>query len=54
MGKQIPYQFQMINQILRPTVVMLFGIGFNANFCDGHAEFIKNSTLGMWTSRKGD
>jgi prepilin-type N-terminal cleavage/methylation domain-containing protein/prepilin-type processing-associated H-X9-DG protein len=28
--------------------------GFNATFCDGHAEFIKNSTLGMWTNRKGD
>jgi prepilin-type N-terminal cleavage/methylation domain-containing protein/prepilin-type processing-associated H-X9-DG protein len=28
--------------------------GFNSSFCDGHAEFIKKSTLGMWTSRKGD
>jgi prepilin-type N-terminal cleavage/methylation domain-containing protein/prepilin-type processing-associated H-X9-DG protein len=28
--------------------------GFNAVFCDGHAKFIKNSTLGMWTSRAGD
>lgn len=28
--------------------------GFNATFCDGHAKFIKNSTLGMWTSRAGD
>jgi prepilin-type N-terminal cleavage/methylation domain-containing protein/prepilin-type processing-associated H-X9-DG protein len=28
--------------------------GFNASFCDGHAEFIKKSTLGMWSSRKGD
>ena len=23
--------------------------GFNANFMDGHAEYIKKSTLGMWT-----
>ncbi|HKS38656.1 MAG TPA: DUF1559 domain-containing protein [Verrucomicrobiae bacterium] len=28
--------------------------GFNTSFCDGHAEFVKKSTLGMWTSRKGD
>ena len=28
--------------------------GFNATFCDGHAQFIKNSTLGMWTNRRGD
>ena len=28
--------------------------GFNASFCDGHAEFIKKSTLGMWSSRRGD
>lgn len=28
--------------------------GFNASFCDGHAEFIKESTLGMWTTRSGD
>ena len=28
--------------------------GFNATFCDGHAQFIKNSTLGQWTSRAGD
>jgi len=28
--------------------------GFNSSFCDGHAEFIKKSTLGMWSSRKGD
>ena len=28
--------------------------GFNCNFCDGHAAFIKKSTLGMWTSRSGD
>jgi prepilin-type N-terminal cleavage/methylation domain-containing protein/prepilin-type processing-associated H-X9-DG protein len=28
--------------------------GFNASFCDGHAEFIKKSTLGMWTNRRGD
>jgi prepilin-type N-terminal cleavage/methylation domain-containing protein/prepilin-type processing-associated H-X9-DG protein len=28
--------------------------GFNATFCDGHAKFIKNSTLGMWTNRAGD
>jgi prepilin-type N-terminal cleavage/methylation domain-containing protein/prepilin-type processing-associated H-X9-DG protein len=28
--------------------------GFNASFCDGHAQFIKKSTLGMWTNRKGD
>jgi prepilin-type N-terminal cleavage/methylation domain-containing protein/prepilin-type processing-associated H-X9-DG protein len=28
--------------------------GFTASFCDGHAQFIKKSTLGMWTTRKGD
>ena len=28
--------------------------GFNTSFCDGHAEFVKKSTLGMWTSRRGD
>ncbi len=28
--------------------------GFNAAFCDGHAAYIKNSTLGMWTIRAGD
>jgi prepilin-type N-terminal cleavage/methylation domain-containing protein/prepilin-type processing-associated H-X9-DG protein len=28
--------------------------GFNTTFCDGHAEYIKKSTLGMWTNRKGD
>jgi prepilin-type N-terminal cleavage/methylation domain-containing protein/prepilin-type processing-associated H-X9-DG protein len=28
--------------------------GFNATFCDGHAQFIKKSTLGMWTNRQGD
>jgi prepilin-type N-terminal cleavage/methylation domain-containing protein/prepilin-type processing-associated H-X9-DG protein len=28
--------------------------GFNASFCDGHAEFIKKSTLGQWTNRAGD
>ena len=28
--------------------------GFNATFCDGHANFVKKSTLGMWTNRKGD
>jgi len=28
--------------------------GYNASFSDGHAQFIKKSTLGMWTSRAGD
>jgi prepilin-type N-terminal cleavage/methylation domain-containing protein/prepilin-type processing-associated H-X9-DG protein len=28
--------------------------GFNATFCDGHAQFIKKSTLGQWTNRAGD
>jgi prepilin-type processing-associated H-X9-DG protein len=28
--------------------------GFMATFCDGHAEFIKKSTLGMWTNRPND
>jgi prepilin-type N-terminal cleavage/methylation domain-containing protein/prepilin-type processing-associated H-X9-DG protein len=28
--------------------------GFNTTFCDGHAEFVKKSTLGMWSSRTGD
>jgi prepilin-type N-terminal cleavage/methylation domain-containing protein/prepilin-type processing-associated H-X9-DG protein len=30
------------------------GGGFNASFCDGHAQFIKKSALGMWTNRKDD
>jgi prepilin-type N-terminal cleavage/methylation domain-containing protein/prepilin-type processing-associated H-X9-DG protein len=28
--------------------------GFNATFCDGHAQAIKKSTLGMWTNRAND
>jgi len=28
--------------------------GFDAAFCDGHAKFIRNSTLGMWTDRAND
>ncbi len=28
--------------------------GYNASFCDGHANFVKKSTLGMWTSRAND
>ena len=28
--------------------------GYNASFCDGHAQFIKKSTLGMWSNRAGD
>ncbi len=28
--------------------------GFNATFCDGHASYVKKSTLGMWTMRAGD
>ncbi len=28
--------------------------GFNSSFCDGHANYIKKSTLGMWTSRAND
>jgi len=28
--------------------------GFTASFCDGHAEYLKKSTLGMWSSRAGD
>ena len=28
--------------------------GYSASFCDGHAEFIKKSSLGMWTSRAND
>jgi len=28
--------------------------GYNAAFMDGHAKFVKNSTLGMWTARAGD
>jgi prepilin-type N-terminal cleavage/methylation domain-containing protein/prepilin-type processing-associated H-X9-DG protein len=28
--------------------------GYNAAFSDGHAKFIRNSTLGMWTIRGGD
>ena len=29
-------------------------LGFNTSFCDGHAAYIKKSTLGMWSSRRGD
>jgi len=28
--------------------------GFNTTFCDGHASFVKKSTLGMWTNRAND
>ena len=28
--------------------------GFNLAFCDGHAKWVKNTTLGMWTRRAGD
>ena len=28
--------------------------GYNASFCDGHAQFIKKSSLGQWTNRKND
>jgi len=28
--------------------------GFNVTFCDGHAQFVKKSTLGMWTNRASD
>ena len=28
--------------------------GFVASFCDGHAQYIKKSTLGMWSNRAGD
>lgn len=28
--------------------------GYNASFCDGHAQFLKKSTLGMWSNRAGD
>ncbi len=28
--------------------------GFNASFCDGHAQTVKKSTLGMWTNRAND
>lgn len=41
----------------RPTeghVAKRHNRGFNASFCDGHAEYIKKSSLGMWTNRKGD
>jgi prepilin-type N-terminal cleavage/methylation domain-containing protein len=30
------------------------GGGFVSSFADGHASFVKKSTLGMWTSRSGD
>jgi len=30
------------------------GKGFNASFCDGHAEAIKKSKLGQWTNRAND
>jgi prepilin-type processing-associated H-X9-DG protein len=28
--------------------------GYNASFCDGHAQAVKNSTLGMWSNRPND
>ena len=28
--------------------------GYNASFCDGHANVVKKSTLGMWTNRAND
>ena len=28
--------------------------GFTTSYCDGHAQFLKNSKLGQWTSRAGD
>ena len=28
--------------------------GFMTSFCDGHAEYKKKTTLGMWTNRAGD
>jgi prepilin-type N-terminal cleavage/methylation domain-containing protein/prepilin-type processing-associated H-X9-DG protein len=28
--------------------------GLNVAFCDGHAKWVKNTTLGMWTRRGGD
>ena len=28
--------------------------GFNSSFCDGHASYVKKSTLGMWTNRAND
>jgi prepilin-type N-terminal cleavage/methylation domain-containing protein/prepilin-type processing-associated H-X9-DG protein len=28
--------------------------GFNASFADGHAKWLRNSTLGMWTNGAGD
>lgn len=28
--------------------------GYTTTHCDGHAQYLKKSTLGMWTSRAGD
>ena len=28
--------------------------GFNTTFCDGHASYVRKSTLGMWTNRAND
>ena len=28
--------------------------GFSTSYCDGHAQFLQKSKLGMWTSRAGD
>ncbi len=28
--------------------------GYNATFGDGHAQFVKKTTLGMWSNRSGD
>jgi prepilin-type N-terminal cleavage/methylation domain-containing protein/prepilin-type processing-associated H-X9-DG protein len=27
---------------------------YNATFCDGHAQFVKKATLGLWTNRAND
>ena len=28
--------------------------GFTTSYCDGHAQYLKKSTLGMWSSTAGD
>jgi len=28
--------------------------GYNVAFCDGHAKWVRNTTMGMWTRRGGD
>lgn len=52
-----PAYFENLPDPKHPTeghVAKRHGGGYSSIFCDGHAQFIKKSKLGMWTSRFGD